>query len=171
MPWTMPAPAAQHELSDVQLARSAWIYRLLYFAALVTAFLTSVYTFRMLYLTFFGEQQIPVEAGSHAHESPGVMVWPLVILAVCAAVCRRAARSELPEWHASVCCAPGRYSVADGGRCQHGNARRVSRQYRCDKLAGRFGRRGFVVLFVPGRSSRGTVAAHGDGPAGVGASR
>jgi NADH-quinone oxidoreductase subunit L len=77
--------AARSELSDVQLARGAWIYRLLYFAALVAAFLTSVYTFRMLYLTFFGQQKVPVEAGGHAHESPGVMVGPLVILAVCAA--------------------------------------------------------------------------------------
>jgi NADH-quinone oxidoreductase subunit L len=72
-------------MSDVQLARGAGIYRLLYYTALFVAFLTSVYTFRMLYLTFFGEQRVPAEAGSHAHESPGVMVWPLVVLAVFAA--------------------------------------------------------------------------------------
>ncbi len=79
---TSPALRA---MSDAQLARGAAIYRLLYYTALFVAFLTSVYTFRMLYMTFFGEQRIPAEAGSHAHESPRVMVWPLVVLAIFAA--------------------------------------------------------------------------------------
>lgn len=74
------------ELSADQLGRGAWAYRLMYITALITAFLTSVYTFRMLYLTFFGAQRIPAEAGGRAHESPGLMVWPLLILAGCAAV-------------------------------------------------------------------------------------
>ena len=39
----------------------------------------------MLYLSFFGEQRVPAEAGHHAHESPRVMTWPLIILALFAA--------------------------------------------------------------------------------------
>ncbi|MHB8864781.1 MAG: NADH-quinone oxidoreductase subunit L [Pirellulaceae bacterium] len=77
--------AALRGMSDVQLARGAGIYRLLYYTALLVAFLTSVYTFRMFYLTFFGQQRIPAEAHGHAHESPRVMVWPLVVLAIFAA--------------------------------------------------------------------------------------
>jgi NADH-quinone oxidoreductase subunit L len=53
---------------------------------LFTAFLTAFYTFRALFLTFFGEQRIPHEAGHHAHESPPRMTVPLMILAVCATV-------------------------------------------------------------------------------------
>ena len=53
---------------------------------MVTAFLTSFYTFRAFYLTFYGEEKVPHEAGDHAHESPPVMWVPLVILAVCAAL-------------------------------------------------------------------------------------
>src|SRR5262249_42550736 len=34
------------------------------------------------FLTFWGEERIPHEAGHHAHESPPVMLWPLMILAV-----------------------------------------------------------------------------------------
>src|SRR5262249_13860309 len=34
------------------------------------------------FLTFWGEERIPEEAGHHAHESPPVMLWPLRILAV-----------------------------------------------------------------------------------------
>ncbi len=50
--------------------------------ALGTAFLTAFYTFRAYFLTFFGPQQVPEEAGHHAHESPPVMWGPLVVLAI-----------------------------------------------------------------------------------------
>ena len=33
-------------------------------------------------MTFFGPERIPHEAGEHAHESPKVMTWPLVVLAI-----------------------------------------------------------------------------------------
>jgi NADH-quinone oxidoreductase subunit L len=58
------------------------IYTLLLVSALVTAGLTAFYTFRAYFLTFWGEEKIPPEAGGHAHESPPVMTVPLVILAV-----------------------------------------------------------------------------------------
>ena len=47
-----------------------------------TAFLTAFYTFRAYFLTFWGEERVPEEAGGHAHESPPVMTVPLMILAV-----------------------------------------------------------------------------------------
>jgi NADH-quinone oxidoreductase subunit L len=37
--------------------------------------------FRPFFLTFYGSERIPPEAGHHAHESPGVMTVPLVVLA------------------------------------------------------------------------------------------
>ena len=54
--------------------------------SLVTAALTAFYTFRAVFMTFTGPTRVPDEAGHHAHESPPVMTWPLVILAVPAAV-------------------------------------------------------------------------------------
>ncbi len=72
-------------MSELQLERGARLYQVLYYVSLFVAFLTSVYTFRMLYLTFFGEERVPAEAGHHAHESPHVMTWPLIVLAVFAA--------------------------------------------------------------------------------------
>jgi len=59
------------------------IYNILYWAALFTAFLTAFYTFRALFLTFFGPLKTPAEA-HHPHESPPSMTVPLVILAICA---------------------------------------------------------------------------------------
>src|SRR5882672_565304 len=55
---------------------------MLLIVGLITAFLTAFYTFRAYFLTFWGEERIPEEAGHHAHESPPVMLWPLRILAV-----------------------------------------------------------------------------------------
>ncbi len=72
-------------LSDAQLARGHVIYDWLYYVALFTAFLTALYTFRAFFLTFYGDEEIPHEAGHHAHESPRSMWVPLAILAVCAA--------------------------------------------------------------------------------------
>ena len=61
-------------------------YGLLYLSAVATAFLTAFYTFRAYFVTFWGPEKIPAEAGHHAHESPPTMTWPLVILAVGALV-------------------------------------------------------------------------------------
>ncbi|HUJ94510.1 MAG TPA: NADH-quinone oxidoreductase subunit L [Terriglobales bacterium] len=75
----------------------SWLY---WFIGVFTAFLTSFYMFRQWFMTFFGEyrgQEHPEEhvapagaAASHGHggihESPRVMLVPLVILAVLAVV-------------------------------------------------------------------------------------
>ncbi|MBI3838301.1 MAG: NADH-quinone oxidoreductase subunit L [Planctomycetia bacterium] len=58
----------------------------LYWGALVVAFLTSVYTFRAFFMTFYGSERVPYEAGPNAHESPTSMTVPLTILAACALV-------------------------------------------------------------------------------------
>jgi NADH:ubiquinone oxidoreductase subunit 5 (subunit L)/multisubunit Na+/H+ antiporter MnhA subunit len=46
------------------------------------AFMTAFYTFRAYFLTFWGEEKIPPEAGHLAHESPGIMRFPLIVLAL-----------------------------------------------------------------------------------------
>jgi NADH-quinone oxidoreductase subunit L len=62
--------------------RNAAGYWFVFGVALVTAFLTAFYTFRAYCLTFLGSERVPPEAGDHAHESPWVMLLPLVVLAV-----------------------------------------------------------------------------------------
>ena len=57
------------------------IYFVLFVVALGTAGLTAFYTFRAYFMTFWGEQRIPEEAGHHPHDAPPVMGVPLVILA------------------------------------------------------------------------------------------
>jgi NADH-quinone oxidoreductase subunit L len=50
--------------------------------AVLTAGLTSVYTFRLVFLAFFGEKRYAGSEAAHLHESPAGMIGPLVILAV-----------------------------------------------------------------------------------------
>lgn len=57
-------------------------YRAIYLIGTATALLTAFYTFRAYFLTFWGDERFPEEAGSHPHEAPPVMAWPLRILAV-----------------------------------------------------------------------------------------
>jgi NADH-quinone oxidoreductase subunit L len=78
--------------------QSSWIY---WFVGLVTAFLTSFYMFRLLFMTFFGDYrgaQIDTHGQAHGahshnghghgepHESPMVMLVPLMILALLSTV-------------------------------------------------------------------------------------
>ncbi|SNS85240.1 NADH dehydrogenase subunit L [Granulicella rosea] len=72
------------------------IGKLLWLVGLVTAGMTSFYMFRLLFKTFFGEQRFAEHAGAghghhddaHAghghgvHESPWIMLFPLVVLAL-----------------------------------------------------------------------------------------
>ncbi len=58
------------------------IYVIVIGLALITVVMTAFYTFRAYFLTFWGEERIPAEAGHHAHESPWSMLTPLCVLAV-----------------------------------------------------------------------------------------
>jgi len=49
---------------------------------IVTAFLTAVFAFRLIFMTFFGESRASEEVQRHVHESPRVMTIPLVLLAI-----------------------------------------------------------------------------------------
>ena len=57
-------------LRQLFLCRSIW-------SRSCTALLTAFYTFRAYFMTFWGEERFPEEAGHHPHEAPPVMAWPL----------------------------------------------------------------------------------------------
>jgi len=59
----------------------------LFMLALVTVFMTAFYMFRVIYMTFHGEYRGgDPEAHGHPHESPKVMVYPMVFLSVLAVI-------------------------------------------------------------------------------------
>jgi len=53
---------------------------------LIGAGLTAFYMFRLLFMTFHGDNRSDHHTREHLHESPPVMVYPLIILALLAAV-------------------------------------------------------------------------------------
>jgi NADH-quinone oxidoreductase subunit L len=81
--------------SKDEILASSWDYnKLLFVLAIVTVFMTAFYMFRVVFMTFGGESravQSHGQAGGHGghaqpHESPGVMVIPMVVLGVLAVV-------------------------------------------------------------------------------------
>jgi NADH-quinone oxidoreductase subunit L len=52
----------------------------LYGMAAIGAFLTSFYMFRLTYLTFYGRSRMDHHTEEHVHESPMVMIGPLMVL-------------------------------------------------------------------------------------------
>ena len=72
-----------HHADEAGQSVQAALHNGLFWVALFTALLTAFYTFRAYFMTFHGDEQIPREAGHHAHESPASMTVPLIILAVC----------------------------------------------------------------------------------------
>ena len=54
----------------------------LYAIGILTALMTAAYSFRALFLAFYGESRLSHEASHHLHESPATMTIPLWILAI-----------------------------------------------------------------------------------------
>jgi NADH-quinone oxidoreductase subunit L len=52
----------------------------------VAAGMTAFYMFRLVFMTFFGETRITPKAKDHLHESPMVIVIPLIVLAILSVV-------------------------------------------------------------------------------------
>jgi len=53
-----------------------------YFCVLTTVYVTALYTFRLIFMTFHGQTRMDVHTKGHLHESPWVVTMPLVILAI-----------------------------------------------------------------------------------------
>jgi NADH-quinone oxidoreductase subunit L len=99
MPWTYATfliaalsiagiwPLAGFWSKDEILAASLQNQPILFYLAMLTVFMTAFYMFRVVFLTFGGEYRGGgAEAHGKPHESPSVMVMPMVVLAVLAVV-------------------------------------------------------------------------------------
>jgi NADH-quinone oxidoreductase subunit L len=61
-------------------------FAVIFWIATITALITAFYTFRAYFMTFWGPERVPDEAGHHPHDAPPAMAWPLRLLAVAALV-------------------------------------------------------------------------------------
>ena len=77
-------PGLSGFLSKDEILASAYAsgHYLVWGLGLAGAAMTSFYIFRLIFLTFHGEERLTPEAGHHIHDSPPVMLVPLEVLAV-----------------------------------------------------------------------------------------
>ncbi len=61
-------------------------YWIAYLSVLLGVFVTALYSFRMFFLVFHGEERMDAEAKSHLHETPAVVTVPLILLAIPSAI-------------------------------------------------------------------------------------
>ena len=61
-------------------------YWIAYLSVLLGVFVTALYTFRMFFLVFHGEERMDAETKSHLHETPAVVTVPLILLAIPSAI-------------------------------------------------------------------------------------
>jgi len=57
-------------------------YWIAYLSVLLGVFVTALYSFRMFFLVFHGEERMDAETKSHLHETPAVVWVPLILLAI-----------------------------------------------------------------------------------------
>jgi NADH-quinone oxidoreductase subunit L len=78
-------PLTAGYFSKDEILVSAWsvsmLGKTLAVVGLVTAFMTAFYSFRLLFVAFWGEPRVDLHHRERIHESPPVMTVPLVILA------------------------------------------------------------------------------------------
>ena len=58
------------------------VYWIAYLSVLLGVFVTALYSFRMFFLVFHGEERMDKETKSHLRESPWVVTVPLILLAI-----------------------------------------------------------------------------------------
>jgi NADH-quinone oxidoreductase subunit L len=62
------------------------IYWIGYLSVLLGVFVTALYSFRMFFMVFHGEERMDRKTKSHLHESPAVVTVPLILLAIPSAI-------------------------------------------------------------------------------------
>ncbi|MEK7989621.1 MAG: NADH-quinone oxidoreductase subunit L [Thiotrichaceae bacterium] len=60
----------------------AWTADYAYYAVLLGVFITALYSFRLFFLVFHGEERMDKHTKEHLHETPWVVTLPLVLLAI-----------------------------------------------------------------------------------------
>ncbi|NLT35189.1 MAG: NADH-quinone oxidoreductase subunit L [Gaiellales bacterium] len=70
---------SKDEILGMQFKGGGYI---IWIVGLIAAFITAFYTFRAVFMTFWGNDRTDPEVGKHIHESPKSMIIPLGILAV-----------------------------------------------------------------------------------------
>jgi len=80
--WPFAGYYSKDTILEAAWAAGGFIGNYAYCLGILTAFLTAFYSWRLLFMTFHGKPRASREIMNHVHESPKVMILPLVVLAV-----------------------------------------------------------------------------------------
>jgi NADH-quinone oxidoreductase subunit L len=71
---------------EAAYADHTWFGHFAFWAGIMAALLTAFYSWRLLFMTFHGTPRMDQHTFDHAHESPPVMLIPLIVLAIGAVI-------------------------------------------------------------------------------------
>ena len=66
---------------EAAFADHSWFGQMAFWLGIAAAFMTAFYSWRLILMTFHGKPRASKKVMSHVHESPNVMISPLIILA------------------------------------------------------------------------------------------
>ena len=72
-------------IEAVELSTTPWAH-VAYYAVLAGVYVTALYSFRLVFMVFHGEERMDHHTAQHLHESPAVVTLPLIALAIPSAV-------------------------------------------------------------------------------------
>ncbi len=84
--WPFAGYYSKDTILEASYAAGTGVGMYAYWLGVFVAFITAFYSWRLLFMTFHGKSRADHEVLHHAHESPPVMLWPLVVLAIGAVV-------------------------------------------------------------------------------------
>ena len=84
--WPFAGYFSKDTILEASYAAGTGVGMYAYWLGVFAAFITAFYSWRLLFMTFHGKSRGDKEVMHHAHESPPVMLWPLVVLAIGAIV-------------------------------------------------------------------------------------
>ncbi|HVA13046.1 MAG TPA: NADH-quinone oxidoreductase subunit L [Stellaceae bacterium] len=116
--WPFAGYYSKDTILEASYAAGTGVGLYAYWLGVFVAFMTAFYSWRLLFMTFHGKNRADAEVMHHAHESPPVMLWPLVVLAIGAVVAGflgfhyfvGEGRNEF--WRESILVLPGHDSLA-----------------------------------------------------------
>jgi NADH-quinone oxidoreductase subunit L len=84
--WPFAGYYSKDTILEASYAAGTGVGLYAYWLGVFAAFITAFYSWRLIFMTFHGKSRADQEVLHHAHESPPVMLWPLVVLALGAVV-------------------------------------------------------------------------------------
>ena len=122
--WPFAGYYSKDMILEAAWAAGTGVGRYAFWLGIFAAFLTAFYSWRLIFLTFHGKPRADHDVMQHVHESPPVMLVPLVVLAVGRGLRRHArlsisssARAATEFWRDSILVLPAHDSV-EGARAR-----------------------------------------------------